>query len=197
MISLDDKYCLYLFRKNGDEPIQDLCNFENVPDGWERVKFVDGDSNGFQTSLCVQKGVREVNTKCVYSIEIIEEFIEDKIEEVTQPSLTDKSQLFHSHLKVEIGQSKRYLNIHKKSELDASGLSFLPVSESLYERRKNELDITSMSILCFPEGVRVLKKESGFKFFTFILTTDSAQRFYCNSIIFSQRLSQEMSQRLG
>lgn len=74
---------------------------------------------------------------------------------------------------------------------------FKPQTYGLYERIKGEVDIPNLAIMCFPEGVKITKKESGFKFFTFILTNDSAERYYCNTIIFSEKCSEEVSQKLS
>ena len=47
----------------------------------------------------------------------------------------------------------------------------------------------TLSMLCYPRGIRVHKKPSGFKIYSFILTLKNGERMFCHSLEFREKCS--------
>ena len=46
------------------------------------------------------------------------------------------------------------------------------------------IDLQTLSYLCYPKGVRIFTKPTGFKIYNFILTLESGERLYCYCLAF-------------
>ena len=59
------------------------------------------------------------------------------------------------------------------------------------------IDLNGISMFCFPDGIRVLRQSAGFRFVSFILTSKEGEHYYCNSIIFSEECSKDVTEALS
>lgn len=106
--------------------------FEQLPEGWEAVEIGDRIRGRVAGVMGCRRGVGIGWGGCIWGVEMGDEGDEEKMEEATQPSIADKSQLINSYLKIEIGDYKAYVNFTKKAEIDIGMLRFRPIAECLY-----------------------------------------------------------------
>ena len=80
----------------------------------------------------------------------------------------------------------------KASVENCESLAFKAASEPLFkntqiESGEEDVDLQTLSMLCYPRGLRVHKKPSGFKTYSFILTLKNGERMFCHSLEFREK----------
>ena len=90
----------------------------------------------------------------------------------------------------------------KASVENCESLAFKAASEPLFkntqiESGEEDVDLQTLSMLCYPRGLRVHKKPSGFKTYSFILTLKNGERMFCHSLEFREKCPSTLQLQLA
>ena len=74
---------------------------------------------------------------------------------------------------------------------------FKPNSSALLMNSEvKKIDLQTLSYLCYPKGVRVFHKPTGFKTFNFLLTLENGEKLYCYCLAFREKCEGSLHDKL-
>lgn len=197
---INKELALFVERNPMGIPICELKTFETLPPHWTTVEVEEGQHSKVGSKLAYLKSCASEKWQSMDSISIGEKTENNKGLENTQPSLTERS----SHPKNIIIQidGENYpicygLKTLPKQEIVKTSCKIIAESESLFKSGSEVIDLNGISMFCFPDGIRVLRQSAGFRFVSFILTSKEGEHYYCNSIIFSEECSKDVTEALS
>lgn len=148
-------------------------------------------------SLCYLKSNSTDRCFVINQILVESKDVSQKALENTEPSLSEHTESSICNIFEYAGcLISIYRKPCPKTCIENTNYAFEPQSEVLFQCCSKVPDVQSLSMMCFPEGVRIVRKSAGYRFVNFIITNNEAEQLYCNSIIFTQPCPPELCRLL-